>query len=200
MSRVVLVAASSISASVGALIGFNCESWKRRFNLFSQTENESRRARSDTQTQSGDLCPLPLPIVSAASSPNLPVPYQSGVPQGKSNRTPEIMQHGFPGFDNIRSYGNYVLSYDRRHRTANWVFEHLTREQVKKVEGISRTDSKFLPDSSIHPYFRSTNDDYHKSGYDRGHLAAAGNHRCSQQAMDETFYLSNISPQVTCNL
>jgi len=34
------------------------------------------------------------------------------------------------------------------------------------------------------------------SGFDRGHLAPAGNHKKSQELCDETFYLSNISPQV----
>ncbi|VDQ15142.1 unnamed protein product [Trichobilharzia regenti] len=43
--------------------------------------------------------------------------------------------------------------------------------------------------------FRSTNDDYLHSGYDRGHLAAAGNHRLSHTAMSQTFILSNIAPQ-----
>nr|XP_010586288.1 endonuclease G, mitochondrial [Loxodonta africana] len=33
-------------------------------------------------------------------------------------------------------------------------------------------------------------------GFDRGHLAAAANHRWSQKAMDDTFYLSNVAPQV----
>ena len=35
-----------------------------------------------------------------------------------------------------------------------------------------------------------------RSGFDRGHMAPAGNHRSSQQAMDDTFFLSNMSPQV----
>ena len=34
------------------------------------------------------------------------------------------------------------------------------------------------------------------SGYDRGHLAAAANHRSSQNSMCATFFLSNMSPQV----
>uniref|UniRef100_A0A672YDP1 Endonuclease n=1 Tax=Sphaeramia orbicularis TaxID=375764 RepID=A0A672YDP1_9TELE len=33
------------------------------------------------------------------------------------------------------------------------------------------------------------------SGFDRGHLAAAANHKWSQKAMDDTFYLSNVAPQ-----
>lgn len=38
--------------------------------------------------------------------------------------------------------------------------------------------------------------DYRGSGYDRGHLAAAGNHQLNQEICDQTFLLSNISPQV----
>ena len=34
------------------------------------------------------------------------------------------------------------------------------------------------------------------SGYDRGHLAPAADHKGSQKAMNSTFNLSNISPQV----
>ena len=93
---------------------------------------------------------------------------------------------------------DFVLAYDKRNRTAHWVFEHLTREKVKRYEGIDRESSQFKPDNSVHEYFRATNEDYKKSGYDRGHLAAAGNHRWSQQALDQTFHLSNIAPQVNC--
>ena len=34
------------------------------------------------------------------------------------------------------------------------------------------------------------------SGFDRGHLAAAGNHRASLEDCQETFYYSNMAPQV----
>lgn len=34
------------------------------------------------------------------------------------------------------------------------------------------------------------------SGYDRGHIAAAGNHRKSQRSVDQTFLLTNMAPQV----
>lgn len=43
---------------------------------------------------------------------------------------------------------------------------------------------------------RSENADYKGSGYDRGHLAAAGNHKVDQKHMEQTFFLSNMAPQV----
>lgn len=44
--------------------------------------------------------------------------------------------------------------------------------------------------------YRSTNADYKGSGYDRGHLAAAGNHKYDQKHVEQTFFLSNMAPQV----
>ncbi|VDM70467.1 unnamed protein product, partial [Strongylus vulgaris] len=63
-------------------------------------------------------------------------------------------------------------------------------------KSVDRSICEFRADSSIHKYFQSENTDYKGSGYDRGHLAAAGNHRRSQNSVDQTFLLSNMSPQV----
>lgn len=125
----------------------------------------------------------------------------------RSQRVQQIMRHGFPSLDTIRTFDNYVLSYDRRNRTANWVFEHLSPELLSGNKStppsspspdraVDRIHSNFFEDQSVHEYFRSRNEDYRGSGYDRGHLAAAGNHKLSQSVMDQTFILSNISPQV----
>ena len=130
------------------------------------------------------------------------IPYQNPTPavstdmKNRNNNLNEIMKHGFPSFENIRTFDDFALSYDRRNRNPNWVLEHLTKEKVTNVPGIDRAKSEFITDEKIHPYFRATNADFKRSGYDRGHLAAAGNHRWSQTAMNETFHLSNISPQV----
>lgn len=114
-----------------------------------------------------------------------------------STRHAQIMKHGYPTNESVRSFGNFVLSYNRRNRTPDWVMEHLTPESVmKKDEKINRDNCEFFEDSSIHPYFRSSNADYKSSGYDRGHLAAARNHAISQECVNQTFVLSNIAPQV----
>uniref|UniRef100_A0A0N5CD87 Endonuclease n=1 Tax=Strongyloides papillosus TaxID=174720 RepID=A0A0N5CD87_STREA len=112
------------------------------------------------------------------------------------SRASQIMKFGYPGFENLRVYEDFVLSYDRKTRTAHWVLEHLTPERMQYSPNVDRSLCQFRPDTSIHPYFQSQNDDYKGSGYDRGHLAAAGNHRKSQLAVDQTFFLTNMSPQV----
>ncbi|KAI8778806.1 endonuclease G, mitochondrial-like [Biomphalaria glabrata] len=131
------------------------------------------------------------------SENNVNIPFQSESSKSKVvSNAGQIVKYGFPSTDNLRSYEDFMLSYDRRTRTASWVLEHLTPEKVNRVDGVERSKLKFLEDESIHGYHRATNKDYLGSGYDRGHLAAAANHRQSLNAMSQTFLLSNIAPQV----
>lgn len=111
------------------------------------------------------------------------------------NRPAAIMKFGFPASQSsTRVRKNYILAYDNRLRNATWVFEHLSKDLLS-VNNSSRENSIFTEDLSIHGFFRARNKDYYKSGYDRGHIAAASNHRTHQEWMDETFYLTNILPQ-----
>lgn len=114
-------------------------------------------------------------VVEAAAP--LPAPVGGDEPglifRQKSERINQIMQHGYPSLDTIRTYDNFVLSYDRRNRTANWVFEHLTPELLQDPPSGDKTDRskcEFKEDKSIHEFFRASNNDYRNSGLDRGHL------------------------------
>lgn len=143
-----------------------------------------------------------LPSVSASSSVP-PATQPSPLSPAPPGSVADVMKFGFPSLGNIRNYGEFVVSFDKRTRNANWAFEHITSDRLlrKDQAAVDRTKCQFTEDSSIHPYFRATNEDYKSSGYDRGHLAAAGNYRDSQTSTDQTFLLTNISPQVsTCML
>lgn len=109
----------------------------------------------------------------------------------------ESSKYGLPSKDNIRLFNDFILSYDRRLRAPAWVIEHLTPEKLdKRDESIHRGKSNFKEDKTIHEYFRAQNSDFSGTGFDRGHMAAAGNHKLDQDDLDQTFILSNISPQV----
>lgn len=110
-------------------------------------------------------------------------------------RRNEIMKYGYPTMDNLKQYQDHVLAYSNIHKGPLWVCEHLSDYNVSINKNVKRENSKFVPDSTINPIFRAYNSDYLNSGYDRGHLAAAANHRHTQIAMNDTFYLSNICPQ-----
>ncbi|XP_008334598.1 endonuclease G, mitochondrial [Cynoglossus semilaevis] len=129
----------------------------------------------------GRLPVLPVPSVEAS---------ELAVSPGGSGA---VMKYGFPSLANIKTRESYVTSYDPRTRTASWVIEKLNSGSVSGSS--DRNLCQFKEDDSVHVFHRSTNQDYKGSGFDRGHLAAAGNHKWSQKAMDDTFYLSNIAPQ-----
>ena len=86
---------------------------------------------------------------------------------------------------------HFSLSYAEEHEQAEWVAYELTKAEV--LINIERTDD-FRQDPKI-PTGSATLDDYYRSGYDRGHLAPAGDMGFSEEAMSESFYLSNMSPQ-----
>ncbi len=98
----------------------------------------------------------------------------------------------FSASDDIIYHTAYTLSYNEKHEQANWVAYELTNLETQKVVG--RTN-KFLPDPLVKT-FSANNNDYINSGYDRGHLAPASDMGWSATTMAESFYYSNMSPQV----
>ena len=91
----------------------------------------------------------------------------------------------------IVTRANYELSYNEEHEQANWVYYTLETKQLKNC--VKRDDS-FKPDPMVLTGSADL-EDYRATGYDRGHLLPAGDMKFEKQAMKDTFYLSNISPQ-----
>lgn len=91
----------------------------------------------------------------------------------------------------VIKHTGYSLSFNDRYKLANWVAYDLTKEETL---GSSERTNKFIPDPLVSTG-TATDEDYLNSGYDRGHLAPAGDMTWSSTAMAESFYYSNMSPQ-----
>lgn len=86
----------------------------------------------------------------------------------------------------------YTVSYNPNWLVPNWVAYELT---AAEISGEQERSNHFKPDPLVEgdPVVTS---DYSKSGYDRGHMAPAADMKWSEQAMRESFYMTNICPQL----
>ena len=99
----------------------------------------------------------------------------------------------------------YSLSFSPKYKQARWVAHIITPDVVNGV--IFRTND-FRPDSLVKSgsaveadYFTKTLKPdgtfaYNSYGYDRGHLAPSADFRWSKKALSESYYYSNMSPQL----
>ncbi|KAH8108448.1 hypothetical protein DFH11DRAFT_1632900 [Phellopilus nigrolimitatus] len=120
-----------------------------------------------------------------------------------------VLKYGNPGpVSDMLVRKAYVAAYDRRLRHPAWTAEHLTLSSLGRSildasassdEKGDRSRSTFAEDAAIPLPFRARLQDYFRSGYDRGHMVPAADAKFSQDAMDETFLLTNIAPQVGVN-
>ncbi len=81
----------------------------------------------------------------------------------------------------------YSLSYNEDHEQAEWVYYKITKGNAGRTDDF-RIDAKVSTGSA-------TLADYKGSGYDRGHLCPAAAMKVNHEAMSQTFYMSNMSPQ-----
>ncbi|RKP39022.1 hypothetical protein BJ085DRAFT_10208, partial [Dimargaris cristalligena] len=137
--------------------------------------------------------PPPPPYTPAPATDETKVPVKN-----ETARVLEALGHPGPIAD-TGYFGSYVSNFNRQLRNPNWVFEHLTAENLRREAGEKdpdRSNSAFREDTRIPMLFRARLKDYFKSGYDRGHMAPAADAKRSQGAMDDTFLLTNMCPQV----
>lgn len=85
----------------------------------------------------------------------------------------------------------YTVSYNKNTRCANWVAWTLTKDHTSGP--FKREGHQFHEDSDV-PTPRATNNDYYRSGFNRGHLCPSGDNKWSEKTQSESFLFTNISP------
>jgi endonuclease G len=87
----------------------------------------------------------------------------------------------------------YVLSYNSKTHTANWVSWQLNRSWI----GTADRQNNFRPDDALPAaWYKVRPNDYTGSGYDRGHIAPSADRTRNEADNSATFLMSNMMPQV----
>jgi endonuclease G len=128
--------------------------------------------------------------------------YTLGFANPIDDNCPQYVIHGAPVSkvpDKQSQYmckTGYALHYVYNNKLSEYAVEKVTRESI--AGNFPRKD-EFREDPELPIQYRATLKDYTGSGYDRGHMAPAADLNSSAQAMSESFYLSNMMPQVPGN-
>ena len=90
----------------------------------------------------------------------------------------------------------YDVKFNETTKTPEWVMYRMTEQNLK--HNTNRNGKRFVrdPDTRIKEKTPSPNS-YKYSGYDRGHMCPADDMEFSDTATQETFYTSNICPQLS---
>ena len=111
----------------------------------------------------------------------------------EANSSPyDNLRIGVPVFtDYVIDREWFCIGFSRKHRQPLWVQYRLLATEVEN-QVVERSNNfhkdLIIPESPIPK-------DYVKSGYDRGHMAPAGDMRWSPEAMSDSFLMTNMSPQ-----
>ena len=196
MSKATFVVIAAVSAGAGAAATaamYSLRSSDKKPELKTVTTSALQTTSIQRPNASG---PVPASQVLSQTSIGFPANAKTGLASNPPVDPAGLFEHGFPGpVTDIATRQALVSSYDRQKKNPHWVAEHITPESLASRNG-DRKNSAFVEDGAVPEKFRAKLKDYFRSGYDRGHQVPAADCKWSQQAMDDTFYLTNMCPQV----
>lgn len=138
---------------------------------------------------------VPHPVQESHPPPSPPVRPAADDPFVQRNLYGGVPQHEpgiWPGDTEYVVREGYVLEHSSLLKVPLWVGEFVGRDQL---EGEVKRKDRFRADPRLRGR-KSTPEDYSRTGFDRGHQSPAANQKADAALNDETFYMSNMAPQV----
>jgi endonuclease G len=114
------------------------------------------------------------------------------------SKCPQHVLHGAPESKHTANTqqicrANWAAHYRYDIKGTEYVVEHI---QADDVNGPGKRKDDFRADPVVPAQHRAELGDYATAGYDRGHLSPAAANTQSMRVMSESFYLTNMVPQV----
>lgn len=87
----------------------------------------------------------------------------------------------------------YAACLNTGTKNPDWVAQVVT---ARGIRGNAVRRNNFTADDEAPPPESATLKDYRRSGFDRGHQAPAADFKRTQKLMDESFFMTNMAPQI----
>lgn len=96
-------------------------------------------------------------------------------------------------FDRVLIQKGYIVGFDDDLKLPEWVAYYLEKSELKAV---TKRDDLFQFHPDVPEKFQNSPYSFRGSGYDRGHMAPSADLCWSVSAMYESFYMTNMAPQL----
>lgn len=114
-----------------------------------------------------------------------------------ANGSPPVIGHSEELKPRAICFSAFAVMHSGRSRTPIYVAERLNNAVLLNARSNQRTN-KFYADARLPRAERAELDDYRGSGFDRGHMAPAGD-MATDESMAQSFSLANMVPQYAVN-
>lgn len=158
-------------------------------------KGENEKAEFTVKQLAGDGTipePEPEPEPTPDPDPEKPSGYAGRIEIPKLKGGEMNIFHTWTTKMNGKEIVTYSYEYDCTKKHVRWVA--LTFDNVTSQNNVDRKDA-YKTDPNIPTKYQTEKKDYY-SPYNRGHMVASSDRLYSQDANSQTFYYSNISPQL----